>query len=122
MSGSITGGSPMYLPEYCVKCGQDATHGRRTHGARYYYPPWIFLGLFAGLIPLIILSYVGRKQLDISYSLCPDCVRRQKNKKWIAVGAWIVFAGELYASLVLGNVALLIGAGFLFLLASVPSY
>lgn len=122
MSGIITGGSPMFLPEYCVKCGRDAAHGRRTLGARYYYPPWIFLGLIAGLIPLIILSYVGRKQLQISYSLCPECARRQKNKKWIAIAAWVVLAVVVYASLVLVNVALLILAGFLFVLAWVVSY
>ncbi len=116
------GMSPMYLPEYCVKCGNDARHGRRITKVLYFVPTWIYVGLFIGVLLVILLYYAARKPLGVSYSLCPDCARRQKNKKWMAAAAWLVFVVSLIAPIPVGAVSHLMLILALFVLALVASY
>jgi hypothetical protein len=122
VAGKISGTSPMSLVENCVRCGTYAAHGRRIDATRYFYPLWVWLGLLAGLIPLIVLCAVGRKTLHISFSLCPECARAQRNRRWIAAGAWGLVLLSIVASVGLNEAWILVGTGILFLGAVAASF
>jgi hypothetical protein len=101
LGGEIFGTAPFVLPNICVKCGKEATKGRRADTTLAVYPLWIWLGLFIGVIGVAVLYLLTSKRLQISYSLCPECARTRKTKRWLAWGAWLlcfVFAGATIAA------------------------
>ena len=112
----------MLLIEKCVKCGNDAAHGHRIHVTQYFSPRWVWLGLLAGLLPLIPCYLIGRKTLRLSYSLCPECDRVEKRKKWIAAGAWLLLAATALVSIELNDAWILIAGGVLLVVAVVASF
>ena len=81
----------------------------------------MWLGLI-GLLPLVPLYFAGRKALDISYSLCPECDRVEKRKKWIAAGAWLLTAASVLVSVALDDAWVLIASGILLAAAVVASF
>lgn len=121
MTGMISGTSPISLAENCVKCGKDAAHGLRINTTQHFSPRWVLLGL-VGLFPLILLYFVGRKTLRISYSLCPKCARVERRKKWIAAGAWALVAALVLVSVWQNDAWILIAAGVVLIAAVVASY
>lgn len=112
----------MLLVERCVKCGKDAAHGHRVDTTQHFAPRWVYLGLLPGLLPLIPCYYIGRKTLRLSYSLCPDCDRVQKRKKWIAAGAWLLLTASALLSIELNDAWILIASAFLFVVAVTASF
>jgi hypothetical protein len=112
----------MLLVERCVRCGKDAAHGHRIDTTQHFSPRWVYLGLVVGLLPLIPCYYVGRKTLRLSYSLCPECDRVEKRKKWIAAGAWLLLAASALVSIELDDAWILIASGVLFVVAVVASF
>ena len=112
----------MLLVERCVKCGNDAAHGHRVDTTQYFSPPWVWLGLLAGLFPLIPCYFLGRKTLRLSYSLCPECDRVEKTKKWIAAGAWLLLAATALVSIELNDAWILIASGVLLVVGVVASF
>ena len=122
MSGKISGTSPMRLAKNCVKCGKDAAQGRRIDATQYFSPPWVLLGLLAGALPLIVLYFVGRKTLHISYSLCPECAQTERRKKWIAAGVWLLLVVAALLSIELNNAWILIACGVLLVAAVVATF
>jgi hypothetical protein len=122
VNGKISGTSPMHLAKNCVRCGKDAAQGRRISATQYFSPRWVWLGLLAGVLPVVVLYFVGRKTLHISYSLCPECAREERRKKWIAAGAWLLVAVSALASVGLGDAWILIACGILLVAAVVASF
>jgi hypothetical protein len=112
----------MLLVEKCVKCGKDAAHGHRVHTTQYFAPRWVYLGLLAGLLPLIPCYYIGRKTLRLSYSLCPECDHVEKRKKWIAAGSWLGLAASALLSIELNDAWILIASGILLVAAVIASF
>ena len=103
-----------------MKCGKDAARGHRIHATQYFSPPWVWFGLL-GLLPLILLYYVGRKTLRISYSLCAECDRAEKRKKWIVAGAWLLVAVSVVVSVRLDDAWILIASAVLLVAAVLAS-
>lgn len=58
----------------CVICGssQASPHERKF----VYTPPWVYIGLLGGLLPLVILAVVGQKKARVWVPLCRECLRR----------------------------------------------
>jgi hypothetical protein len=115
----LVGTSPMVLPEGCVKCGVPTPNGPRTRKKLYHYPVWIWVGLIAGLLPMLILYYVLRKPLDLSYCVCEKCSKSMGLKKGLAVSAWVLLLAGV-AFVVATNPSIIVGAvvlGVLFVLA-----
>jgi len=119
--GTISGTSPMSLQPDCIRCGRDARGGRRVEGRLDYYPRWVWLGLVGGLLPVIVLCFIGRKKLRISFSLCPDCARRQRWKQGMAAATWVLVAASILVSVKLDDAWILIGTALLFVGAIVAS-
>jgi hypothetical protein len=94
----ILGTSPMTLPDRCVKCGKDASRGRRVEQTLYGYSPWIVLTIFIGLLIFIIIYYATRQPLLLGYATCPDCTRSREVKRRVSWGAWALFAVLLVAA------------------------
>jgi hypothetical protein len=126
VAGKLYGPSPMVLIENCVLCGADARFGRgpRFNTARYHYPLWVFLGLFLGVIPVILMAIFGRKTLLIPFSLCPECHRARRRRRHIAWGIWALLPVWLIGSigLTLGGDVVLIGALVVFFAALTASF
>jgi hypothetical protein len=121
VAGKLCGTSPMRLIENCVKCGADATRGRRFDTMRYFYPVWIWLGLFVGVIPVIALFYAVRKPLEISFSLCPACEQTRRRNMWTALGAWVLTTATILVAVWLADAWILIGTAVFFLAGVVTS-
>jgi hypothetical protein len=111
----------MSLVGQCVECGKDASHGRRVDTTRQFSPRWVWWGLAIGLVTLIPFYFLGRKTLRLSYSLCPECDRAEKRRKWTAVGAWLLVVASALVSVQLDDAWILIATGVLFATAVVAS-
>jgi hypothetical protein len=122
VGNNIVGMSPMILPLGCAKCGKNATDGRRLNKTLFTCPIWLIPVFVFTLLGGLIVYLVVRKQLQLNYSLCGDCARSLATKKWIAVGAWVLFAAVLFVSMGLASVPLLIVAGAVFVAAVVASF
>jgi hypothetical protein len=87
----IIGRSPMVLPFDCILCGKAAVDGRRISETLYAFPRWVYDVNWFGGAWLGVMAYIcSRKPLKVSYSLCDEHARSRRNKKWIAVGAWLL--------------------------------
>lgn len=65
------------FPPQCMICAeQQAT--KSINQNYYYYPPWVYVGLLLGLIPLIILILIFQKQQRVNIQLCELCHSRWK--------------------------------------------
>jgi Na+-transporting NADH:ubiquinone oxidoreductase subunit NqrB len=125
---AIVGTSPMELPDRCVECGRDASGGRRVDTTLYWYPRWIWLGIFWGVIPVVLLYYAARRPLKISYSLCPEDDRSLRTRKRVAIGVWALFVAFLVAAVathfnrfcVIAAIVLFFGAVIVHFMAVVP--
>lgn len=58
----------------CVMCG--STEASACERKFVYTPPWVYLGLLGGLLPLVILAVVGQKKARVWVPLCRGCLRR----------------------------------------------
>lgn len=104
----------MRLAETCVRCGAGARDGgRRFHTKRYAYPWWIWLGLPFAVIPAFVLCLVGKKTLDISFSLCPVCNHRRLLWYSSAWTVWLLLTATLLLSVWLENAWILPGSAVL---------
>jgi hypothetical protein len=56
------------VPHVCMKCGADAVLEKKTQFA--WYPPWIWVLLFAGVLPYIILVMVLTRRQRVVVPLC----------------------------------------------------
>ena len=101
-----------------MKCGKDASLGRRIDTTQHFAPRWVWLGLI-GLFPLVPLYFAGRKTLRLSYSLCRKCDHVERRKRWIAIGAWLLAAVTALVSVRLDDAWILIATGILLVVAVV---
>lgn len=75
----------------CVLCGSSEATARERKFT--YTPPWVYLGLLGGLLPLLILAVVGQKKARVWVPLCAGCL-----------GRWRLGEAGVYAFALLGFV------------------
>lgn len=82
------------VPGFCVKNGEEvAAGGWRKNKAIAWTPPWVYLGLLGGLVPLVILMLVGQKKAKVTYSLGSEARKALNTKRWVGVGFLLLCAG-----------------------------
>ncbi len=82
------------LPEVCLITGEaTGISDWRKRRQITWSPPWVFLGLFGGVLPLLILILVTQKKAHITYSLSPSATRQINRKRGIAVGLLLTAIG-----------------------------
>ena len=111
------------LPELCLKTGQPVTaDGWQKKVAITWSPPWVYLGILGGLIPLVILILVAQKKGQIRYSLSSEAWEKIKKRRAIGFLILLGFFATIAACFVPGMdeelIGILIMTGFLLLIVS----
>lgn len=89
------------LPAACAVCGSAEGLTLRAV-TRIYTPPWVYLGLFAGLLPALILALVFQVKHQLRVKVCPRCGSRLA---WAGAVHWLAVLGALgliFAAIVVG--------------------
>lgn len=94
-----------HLPDRCIRCNAPAP-GPRVNKRLYWHHPALYLLVFTGFVPYLIVSLILRKEATLSVALCQE--HRSPKIGRIIVG-WLVLALGL-ASLI---AALLQSLGYL---------
>ncbi len=82
----------------CVNCGgQEGLQPWRR--AFTYTPPWVYVGLLAGLIPAAILAAIFTRKGSLTFSRCSPCKSRMFR---MAVICWLIGLGGLFVFPMLG--------------------
>lgn len=74
------------LPDVCVQTGVPEP-GIRKRRKISWSPPWVPLLIFAGLLPLVIVSLIMTKRATVRFSVCEQQHQRRRNA--VMVG-WII--------------------------------
>lgn len=83
----------------CVMC--ETTSGVAPRLRPFVYtPPWVWLGLLGGLLPLLLLALIGQRRASVSLPLCGGCLWRIR--LWNAGVALFAVVG-LFALPILGG-------------------
>jgi hypothetical protein len=105
------------IPPACVVCGTTGSLSARAF-QKTYTPPWVYIGLLLGILPVAILMIIGNKTHKLTVSFCQACWDRyhkaQVTSRWmsllcvvllaaspvlgIATESWIVGLGLLAAA------------------------
>jgi hypothetical protein len=94
------------LPMVCPRCG--STNGKPKLKKMTYVPPYAYVGLFAGVLPFVILALIVQKHGSYTYLQCSDgCTRRIGLRRALitTLTVFTMFAG-LVLSVWLGSTAL----------------
>jgi hypothetical protein len=88
-----------------VKCG--ARHGL-THEtfSVTYTPPWAYLGILGGVIPLMLLLFLLRKRHSAEVLFCEDCADRYRLSRYVSP-----LTAAALAAILIGSVALSVSGG-----------
>jgi hypothetical protein len=68
-----------HLPLVCMRCGAGAEEVVRHQFV--WQPPWIFLGIFFGILPYLILAFTFEGRMTIQAPLCFEHRRHWANRK-----------------------------------------
>lgn len=84
------------LPDVCMQCGESAALRKRKKFS--WYPQWVWLLLFCGWLPFIIVALVLTKRCTVEASLC-----EQHKNHWL----WrqLLVLGSLLGVIAVGVVA-----------------
>lgn len=61
----------------CPMCGLNPA-GPTVKRKFEFVPPWVYLGLMANIVVLVVLYLVGRKRIDVDLALCEECASADK--------------------------------------------
>lgn len=82
------------LPKRCVHTNQEVDDkGWRKRRPLAWTPPWLFVFIFFGLLPFLLLSILLQKKAKITYSLSKDARGRLAKKRLIALGVMLAGIG-----------------------------
>ncbi|QJE97000.1 hypothetical protein [Luteolibacter luteus] len=98
------------LPPRCVHTNQEVdAKGWRKLRPLAWTPPWIFVFIFFGLLPFLLLSIVLQKKAKITYSLSKDARGRLAKKRLVALGVMLAGIGVAFigGSLLNGDAAVM---------------
>ncbi len=79
------------VPYVCMKCGADAVLEKKTQFA--WYPPWVWVLLFAGVLPYIILVMVITKRQRVMVPLCDHHKNHFLFRRILRAVGWLAFFG-----------------------------
>src|ERR1700744_6437694 len=100
------------LPKVCLGCGTAMAVRRRAHGLVWRSPLLMVLGVFMGLVPWLLIRWLGRRAAKVRLPLCEPCETAWLRPSWapgvIVVGACVANVAVLTAAL---NGAMSVGAG-----------
>ena len=98
------------LPPRCVHTNQEVdAKGWRKLRPLAWTPPWVFVFIFFGLLPFLLLSIVLQKKAKITYSLSKDARGRLAKKRLVALGVMLAGIGVAFigGSLLNGDAAVM---------------
>jgi hypothetical protein len=79
-------GQAVYLPPFCVKCGQPVTDEPIVKRFSWHHPA-LYLLIFVGLLIYVIVALIVRKTIRVGVPMCPH--HAQRRKLWITL-AWVL--------------------------------
>ncbi len=80
------------LPMRCLINGETLTADAwRKRKQISWNPPWIFIGILGGLLPILILMLIAQKKAHIVYSLGEKARSRIRNRQLMGSGLLVVF-------------------------------
>ena len=83
----------------CVNCG--GAEGVQPWTMRFTYtPPWVYVGLLAGLLPAAILAAIFTRRGTLTFSRCAACKSRMFR---LSLVSWLIGLGGLVAFPMLGG-------------------
>ena len=88
------------LPMRCLINGEAVTADAwRKRKQISWNPPWIFIGILGGILPILILMLIAQKKAHIVYSLGQRARSRMRNRQLIGLGVLVVFGLLLAAGI-----------------------
>jgi hypothetical protein len=88
------------LPMRCLINGEAVTADAwRKRKQIAWNPPWIFIGLLGGVLPLLLLMLITQKKAYIEYSLGQQARSRIRNRRLIGSGLIVAFGLILAAGI-----------------------
>ncbi|RYD28743.1 MAG: hypothetical protein EOP87_19255 [Verrucomicrobiaceae bacterium] len=88
------------LPMRCLISGEAVTaEDWRKRKQLSWNPPWIFIGILGGLLPILILMLVVQKKAHLVYSLGKRARSRIRNRQLLGTGLLVAFAVILMAGI-----------------------
>lgn len=112
------------LPALCLKTGQPLTgeHWRKKVTIAWS-PPWVYIGILGGILPLLILILIAQKKGEITYSLSPGARKSILKRRLIGLGVLLAAITAIGACFFTGAesndiTGILALTGFLLLIAS----
>lgn len=88
------------LPMRCLVSGEAvAPDGWRKRKQISWNPPWIFIGILGGLLPILILMLVAQKKAHLVYSLGQKARSRIRNRYLLGTGLLLAFVLILMAGI-----------------------
>ena len=87
------------LPLRCLVNGEAVTTDAwRKRKQISWNPPWIFIGILGGLLPLLLLMVIAQKRAHIVYSLGQEARSRIRNRQLLGGGFLLVAFGLILAA------------------------
>lgn len=94
----LVGQGPFVLPNICVCCGKATHQMSRQNITLRKSSPWAVVALFfAGLLGWLVAHYATRKSTSVNYSICPECMDKQRQKRLTMAGG-LVWCGLVMMS------------------------
>lgn len=84
------------LPDRCVKCNAPADGYRLKRSLSWHQPAW-FLLILVSLLIYVIVALCIRKTAKIHIGLCDE---HRARRRWMIVGAWLMFFASIAAIVV----------------------
>ncbi|RYF51483.1 MAG: hypothetical protein EOO38_03110 [Cytophagaceae bacterium] len=81
------------LPLRCLVSGEAVTADDwRKRKQLSWNPPWIFIGILGGLLPVLILMLIAQKKAHLGYSLGKKAHSKIRNRYLLGTGLLVAFA------------------------------
>jgi len=94
------------LPDFCPVNAEPvapAPNGYRKPRPIAWAPPWVFLGLLMGLLPLIIFMLVAQKRGQVTYALGPVAKKRMRNRRLTGTVLLLLAIGLIFGVIQLAS-------------------
>lgn len=110
------------LPLRCLINGEDVTPDAwRQRKQIVWNPPWVFIGLIGGILPLLLFMLLAQKKAHVVYSLGQKARSRIRNRKLLG-GAFLLVAFGLIIAAGLSQMGTGAYSGTLVLVALIPLF
>jgi hypothetical protein len=79
------------FPTMCMRCGADTE--RLVSQTFSWMPGWVYILLFCGILPWLIVSLVLRKSVRVMVPMCDSHVNHWRNRilfVWVGLFCWVI--------------------------------